>query len=292
MNNKRLAESIRYKIGAGLGIIGLITVTQVFGDNIRATVHNLGASATHSTNPNGGAPNRFDGTEEICVFCHTPHGGDTGAAVPLWNRSLNDSANYRTYDQLGSTTFDATIAPVGSVTIACLSCHDGTQALDTVINAPGSGGYSIGGARMQGSWAGDDIDGDGHLREGIVQKIGTDLTNDHPVGMQYAGGGISATNRQPAERDTNDPDFRQVSFRTTLDQRTLWWIDRNGNGQRDMVGDVVLYTRTPSQGYVGQSEEEPFVECASCHNPHTAENATFLRINNNGSALCLSCHLK
>jgi predicted CXXCH cytochrome family protein len=51
---------------------------------------------------------------------------------------------------------------------------------------------------------------------------------------------------------------------------------------------MLLYTRneaTVAGGY------QPFVECASCHDPHT-ENATFLRISNAGSAVCLACHTK
>ena len=268
-------------------------VNIVAADNIQATVHNLGASATHTTNPNGGAPNRFDGTEEVCVFCHTPHGGDTSAAVPLWNRKLNNPASYLTYDQLGTSTFDAQVAPVGSVTIACLSCHDGTQAIDSVINAPGSGGYNPLGKGMQGSWSGSDQSG-GILISGIIQNIGTDLRNDHPVGMQYAGGGITADNPTPPKGETTDPDFNPVSVRTSNDGRKLWWLDTNSNNRRDMQGDVVLYTRGPQLGggYTGQSKDEPFVECASCHNPHTAENATFLRVSNTGSRLCLTCHAK
>ena len=32
------------------------------------------------------------------------------------------------------------------------------------------------------------------------------------------------------------------------------------------------------------------VECATCHDVHNPENGTFLRVNNAGSELCLSCH--
>lgn len=44
---------------------------------IATTKHNLG------TSPGGTGVNKFSGTAEICVFCHTPHGADTSAAVPL-----------------------------------------------------------------------------------------------------------------------------------------------------------------------------------------------------------------
>lgn len=32
------------------------------------------------------------------------------------------------------------------------------------------------------------------------------------------------------------------------------------------------------------------VECASCHDPHSCENPLFLRIKNDRSVLCLTCH--
>src|SRR5690606_2319524 len=95
------------------------------------TKHNLGSTGVN-------AASNFSGTSEICVFCHTPHGADASVAVPIWNRHV-DPTGFTTYDQLGSTSLDAAIEPIGSVSIACLSCHDGTQAMDSMINEPGSG---------------------------------------------------------------------------------------------------------------------------------------------------------
>ena len=45
------------------------------------------------------------GTDEVCVFCHTPHAAtnDQGHSAPLWNRSLANG-NYSLYQ---STTIDA-----------------------------------------------------------------------------------------------------------------------------------------------------------------------------------------
>ncbi len=259
---------------------------------IAESVHNLGITGT-GTSANGGNRNQFTGTAEICVFCHTPHGGDSSAAVPIWNRHLNNASAYSTYDQLGTSTFDARIADVGSVSIGCLSCHDGTMAIDSMINEPGSGADNPG--FSAGTWRGDD-QLDGKLMPGIVQNLGTDLTNDHPIGMQYAGGGISASKPVLPQGETNDPDFAEVMFKVK-DGRYLWWVDRDwrtgGDGERTKR-DVVLYTRDASNGYAGQSEQEPFVECASCHDPHTTENPTFLRISNTEtpSGLCLTCHVK
>jgi predicted CXXCH cytochrome family protein len=34
------------------------------------------------------------------------------------------------------------------------------------------------------------------------------------------------------------------------------------------------------------------VQCTSCHDPHRSDTPTFLRKSNDGSALCLTCHVK
>jgi hypothetical protein len=297
-----------------------------FGEmtSIFDSYHNLGSTNQRPTTPNGGQPsNHSNDTAEICVFCHTPHGGDNAAAVPIWNRQLSNPDTYTRYSSLGTSTFDATEAPIGSVTIACLSCHDGTQAIDSVINAPGSGGYDPNGSRIGTNFVGADQSG-GVLAADIVQNLGTDLSNDHPVSMQYAGGGISTTS---VDGPTNDPDFpangnpnpthpqgftlNNMAAPTTAPITRLWWIERNGeslvSGSRDRT-DVILYTRLEGETGVAGGEQ-PFVECGSCHDPHNIDNPTFLRVSNGipsalsgdfpnavspnvGSALCLTCHMK
>ena len=72
---------------------------------------------------------------------------------------------------------------------------------------------------------------------------------------------------------------------------TVWWVDSElptGDGSRQKT-DMLLYTRsvTGIDGGVAQ----PFVECASCHDPHV-NNPTFLRTTNDGSAVCRACHTK
>lgn len=247
---------------------------------IASTKHNLG------TSPGGTGVNKFSGTAEICVFCHTPHGADTSAAVPLWNRTLPSPVSFQTYDSLGTSTLDGRTAPVGSVSIACLSCHDGVTAMSAVINAPGSG--TAGNAAWQaGTWTGANQTG-GRISAGLITNIGSDLRNDHPVGIQYGGGGI--TDAAPTAA-TRDRDFKAPS-NAVIGTGRVWWVDTEAtpNNTRQKT-DMVLYTRAASSGYAGQTSPEPFVECASCHDPHSS-NATFLRISNAGSAVCLSCHVK
>jgi len=238
--------------------------------NITTSKHNLGTGGS-------GTVKLAAGTDEICVFCHTPHGGQIGTA-PLWNKNLA-STTYTLYGATGgeSATLDGTILAVGSVSQACLSCHDGTQAMDNMVNAPGSGGYNAGGARPAGyTWTGAGVDG---LMPAGVTNLGSDLRNDHPIGAPYCGGGLT-----DAAGTCADPDFKAIS-RATINGLVQFWVDTTGGtaGTREKA-DMILYRRTGGTG--------PYVECGSCHDPHNSTNGTFLRVANAGSALCLSCHTK
>lgn len=329
------------KVGAGVAIVGaaLFATSSAFAapttvpmKSIADSWHNLGSGNKKTTTPNGGnTSNHSNDTAEVCVFCHTPHGGDNTAAVPIWNRSLGlaTGTTYKRYSDIGTSTFDAAEAPIGSVTIACLSCHDGTQAIDSVLNAPGSGGWTGTAARLGANFGGTDQTNGRLSATGIVQNLGTDLSNDHPVSMQYAGGGVSTTT---PNGPTNDRDFvataNPIPHPTGFTLRnmpagqgaaggitTLWWIERGGGTSGSLVADardredVILYTRIESGTGNARIDgiEQPFVECGSCHDPHNVKNPTFLRVSNgvpadsvsgfpsaNGgpSGLCLTCHIK
>lgn len=198
------------KIAGGLALMAASSVAMA---SVVNTAHNLG-----STNVTGG--NYNTATTEICVFCHTPHGADQSTFAPLWNRATG-TATYQRFSALGRLTFDAKEAPIGSVSAACLSCHDGTQSMDAVINSPGSntvgtaGGLNWTEASTTGqmsdlgaadnAWDGSISSGGG--TRGDMIYLGTDLRNDHPISMQYAGGGLNSGATNGA---TTDPDFAQA----------------------------------------------------------------------------------
>jgi len=245
------------------------------------TKHNLGNTGTGT--------NSFDGTDAICAFCHTPHGAETSANPPLWNRVLG-TTSYTTYDSLGTSTLEGEVLGVGSISIACLSCHDGTQAMNVMINAPGSGNYDPAGFTLAGTWTGPALTatpvGSLNYASASIVNLGSDLTNDHPIGVEYAGGGCEAAGAtcSPVGGDTNDPDFADAA-QITLGGGPVWYVDRVGGIPGRQKDDMILYTRTFAAG------NGPSVECGSCHDPHT-ENSTFLRTVNTGSAVCLACHIK
>ncbi|MCF6229264.1 MAG: cytochrome c3 family protein [Gammaproteobacteria bacterium] len=259
---------------------------------ITNTKHNLSVNSTQDNKVATG------GTTEICVFCHTPHGANISQAVPLWNRNMSAPSAFQTYAELGSATLDGSIAEVGSVSLACLSCHDGTVAMDSLLNFPGSGAANSGPA-----WTFDSAQGTmstaGFLTSGIA-AIGVDLRDDHPVGILYAGGNVVGNEANNA--NFTDPDFLPVET-AVIGGATYWYVETNASPGRDR-GDMILYSRTDVNAIGGGTiaGTQPYVECASCHDPHTTSSqlsgggasgeVDFLRMSNAGSALCLACHIK
>ena len=112
-----------------------------------------------------GSPHDFsalgwNGGGEICEPCHIPHNADTTVSgAPLWNHTLSTAGIYTLYSN--AATMDSTPAQPGGVSRLCLSCHDGTVALDSFGGVVGA--TTIGGVRL----------------------VGTDLSNDHPIAITY-----------------------------------------------------------------------------------------------------------
>jgi predicted CXXCH cytochrome family protein len=114
---------------------------------ISGTAHDFSSA---SWNPGG----------EVCVVCHTPHFATTGATSgPLWNHEETAVVAYTVYS---STTLNAApLGQPGTESKTCLSCHDGTIALDSFGGATGTNFI------------------------GVAFDVETDLSDDHPVGFDY-----------------------------------------------------------------------------------------------------------
>jgi predicted CXXCH cytochrome family protein len=105
-----------------------------------------------------------EGTTQVCVFCHVPHNAVTTSTAPLWNHTDTSTASFGVYTS--ATISGATSQPAG-VSRACLSCHDGTVAVNSLVQAPSDGNA-------------------GTLRTLTgTALVGTDLSNDHPVSITY-----------------------------------------------------------------------------------------------------------
>ena len=157
-----------------LGTSGIAPAAIV--SNIQATKHNLSSS--------GPGPVKAISETQVCVFCHTPHGGDQTAGAPLWNRATSSA----TYTPYLSSTMDVLTSPgsPGASSKVCLSCHDGTMAIGVVINPSGNRkDQRIGGIEMSGTAGGFMPDGTAATGTGYTSNLGADLSNDHPISFRY-----------------------------------------------------------------------------------------------------------
>jgi mono/diheme cytochrome c family protein len=135
---------------------GVLVVSMAVG--LIAFGASLGQAAI-TNSPHDFSGQTFSGGQ-ICVVCHAPHNSSTGA-VPLWNHDLST----QTYTVYQGLNLDSTPAnPPDGASKLCLSCHDGTVAID-----------SFGGAT--GSTYVQDFNAD--------YNLGTDLSNDHPISITY-----------------------------------------------------------------------------------------------------------
>ena len=199
------AASWAAHLGPGLPGPGHPSAT-IETEDVRNTLHNLGDTISDGAGGNFNNPNivSVEAAREVCVFCHTPHGAnpDAPGAAPLWNRQVNISgAGYTMYN---SPNFDSAPATAGNpgkpqgVSLACLSCHDGTFAVDALVNASGSGGfrgYAPSDAGLVGPEAGSAL-----LTSDIssTMKAGTRLDNGPNYGVitggaRYSNGWTAAT---------------------------------------------------------------------------------------------------
>lgn len=209
---------------------------------IKGTMHDLSATG-YKTVTN---------VDQICVFCHTPHNAASNQIIPLWNHATTTST-FTPYTLIDGTKLDYTALP--GVSLACLSCHDGTVAVGAMVNVP----YGFGpGQATPLSYAGGTNYSQVDTTSGKIvgsHALGADLSNDHPINVTY------------------DADMQPIAGLVTA--------------------NIPLYTTAGKQSTVTGST----VQCASCHDVHNwggtgITGAPFLRVNNTGSALCLTCHIK
>ena len=200
------------------------------------------ADTKHNLSSSGPGEIKAEGTSEVCVFCHTPHNANTDIDIGLWNRKTQDPGV--TY-----TMYDGTTGVPDEHSMVCLTCHDGTMALNNMANMPNTLSDTYTAITMTGTGVG----ADGKLNSDSYAFLGTDLSDDHPIGEWPTG---YVWNLQPIADIVAAQTAAGHYYATPVD---------NGDGTYN-------------------------IECISCHGAHNNQNGSFLLTNNANSALCNQCH--
>jgi len=199
----------------------------------------------------------------VCGPCHTPHHA-SASVVPLWSHDTVQQ-NWTMYS---SPTLQATVdaSPAGA-SLACLSCHDGTVAVNQIGGQVigGSPSYITNSARIT-------VDANGVWTPG-------NLTHSHPISFVYDSA-LAAKDPgvfDPATHDVLVPDNSPFNVGSGATDKRIVNFLLNGTGR---------------------------LECTSCHDVHNQKGSPFNLSSNpklaiiagtqggKGSLLCRSCHNK
>ncbi|MDI6872547.1 MAG: cytochrome c3 family protein [Bacillota bacterium] len=237
---------IRATWGVCLLVLGLAATAHAA--SIVGSFHDLAHIDDVHTTPPEGWGRTFDDYNEVCVYCHTPHHADQTQGA-LWNRP----AQTTTYTVYSSPTLDSAPGQPGRASKLCLSCHDGSIAVDTVLNPPP-----------------------------YVASAGVHGTMIYPRQQPLVDCGSC---HQPAFA-TWFGDFSPTYFNNSLEAEHPVGITYNPSAP-DLV-PLPAGGKFPN----GVRVIDGKVECLSCHNPHDPAIRPFLVTSNAGSALCYTCHKK
>jgi len=207
---------------------------------------------------------------QVCAYCHIPHAdmsNQSPAKTLLWNHVIPATTTYKVYSSpsLKATptalnTGDATqLGGEAFYSLACLSCHDGSTAINAVYRVPD--GVTLTGSTTMGAIPGD----------GTMHLIGqnADLSQSHPVNFTYDAALVAA--------DTG-----------------IWDVG-NGANIRTLGTSMIKAVRATNTVDASGALQQPLlfnntVQCASCHNPHSDTNGPYLRTSVVNSQLCFKCH--
>ena len=246
------------------------------------------ANSKHNMNNVFGANTVQD--NQICLPCHSPHNRQTAGSPDeyLWNHEM-PTTSYKLYALSASYT----VVPLDEASKMCLSCHDGTVAVDSYYSTLGTS--TAGGTLHAGTHTlGGTNDSSGNSTAGYVVGGGTgDLTHDHPIGVVYPGLSPAGTWTKGSFR-FKDPTRFNSSRYDSADQsgavpgtpNTTTYVNNAGVAISAVGGGSVALEKQSPTDTVGT-----VIGCVACHTPHT-NTYNFLRIPNTNSQMCLTCHDK
>lgn len=253
--------------------------------SVLSSPHNLSASGGRGTS-SGDPGVIFSEEGQVCVFCHVPHKAMSG--TPLWSRGLPaETTEYQPYAE--SSTLKAKPGQPTGASRMCLSCHDGTIALNKYTGSP--------------------VLVDRHMpqdpRPAFNANLSIDLRDDHPISFLYtealaAQGGLVSPSSLPGSVRLEDG----VSLECTAchdphdNQYGNFLVLNNGDPSKPdfQAGSPLCSTCHIPNGWLNSTHNDPTVPslsrgCIECHMPHNAPRPVRLLAHAEMEDNCLgSCH--
>lgn len=242
---------------------GLLAVSSVMAgtgpQKVEYTPHNFSSTADNFWFSQYKSTNE----DEICVFCHTPHGGSLDG--PLWNRDLTPNTGYTHYtsDTLSSAV-GASNRAVNSESLVCLACHDGSIGIGDNLLNPGGVIPDNDTTKIQIGWnANLAISVPGPQIGASLSNLtsNTDLSDDHPISFSYSA--VLADKPGTLNSVASVETAGLVLF---------------GAGEN-------VECSTCHDPHVSYIVDAAFPGADAAYDP-------FLAIPNTGSSMCLTCHIK
>lgn len=267
----------------GILLVVFLLPLMLFAQSIVTTKHNLSSR--------GPGEVKADEETEICLFCHTPH--SSKPMSPLWNKR-DPGVTYSIYS---SPTLQALPGQPDGTSILCLSCHDGTIALGSVISRSTDRNFRGGVTTMPRG----------------MSNMSTNLSNDHPISFLYSASvaitdgqlltpenilpPVTLRNGKVQCTSCHDPHKNLISdFLVTTNEssnlcnschrRSNWAESSHNLSSKTWNGtrpDPWPYT---SEGYTTVAQNG----CENCHQPHNSGSDMMLMKYKQEENNCLDCH--
>ena len=225
-----------------------------------------------------------------CQSCHAPHSQVlAGSGLYLWGLSV-PNGTYKTYGG-GTVVANLTsgVAPTDTSehTVLCLSCHD--QTFNAIMGGGQPTSPTVNMSTPITNFTGS---GDGQFTSigGGVASGAFDISANHPVHVYYPN-----INGTPAAGYDAPTAYK-------------YWVLSSGGGSVAFKDTGTIYGYGHTARIYTDSGLAPYIECSSCHNPHsqtsavvtvngvkkTVATAHFIRGEYDNtqtqSAFCMSCH--
>ena len=235
---------------AAVALLALpVTTRAAINKGIEGSVHDFSTNSSWNTR------------KGVCSACHSAHNTDPNQVAPLWNHATTVGP-FIPYD---SPTFNAGSHQPSGHSLACLSCHDGTVAINQSISG------------VLGT------NGPVYIDPGAT--ISADLHVTHPISFTYDSA-LAANDgalEDPAVYKIGDP--KTALTLSTAPVPPTW-------------SGTPLSGKTINQALLSGGK----MQCSSCHDVHKQEGSApesgiLVRISGNdstgrGSLICRTCHIK